>query len=258
MYMKKNQDNNTSKNKTTHFGYREVEEKEKASLVSEVFTSVANKYDIMNDLMSFGIHRLWKRFAIELSGVREEYRVLDLAGGTGDLTKLFSNLVGVNGEVILTDINESMLNIGRDKLTDLGYIENTKFVQGDAQLLPFQDDYFDCVSIGFGLRNVTDKLLALKSIYNTLKPEGKLIILEFSKPENSLISDIYEAYSFKILPKIGKLVANDEGSYQYLSESIRMHPNQEELLAMLQEAGFKDCQYHNMTNGIVAVHIGIK
>lgn len=256
--MKKNQDNDTSKNKKTYFGYKEVDEKEKASLVSKVFTSVANKYDIMNDLMSLGIHRLWKRFAIELSSVRKEQRVLDLAGGTGDLARLFSNIVGINGEVILADINESMIKIGRDKLTNIGNIENIKFVQGDAQFLPFQEDYFDCVSIGFGLRNVTDKTLALKSIYNVLKPGGRLIILEFSKPSNALISDIYEAYSFKILPKIGQLVANDEESYQYLSESIRMHPDQEQLLSMLEGVGFKDCQYHNMTNGIVAVHRGIK
>ena len=245
-------------NKKTHFGYKEVKETEKASLVSEVFTSVANKYDIMNDLMSLGIHRLWKRFTIELSAVREDHRVLDLAGGTGDLSRLFSKRVGRNGEVVLTDINESMIKIGRDKLTDYGYIENIKFVQGDAQTLPFQNNYFDCVSIGFGLRNVTDKMLALKSIYNTLKPSGRLIILEFSKPSSTLISDIYDAYSFKILPKIGKLVANDEESYQYLAESIRMHPDQKELLNMLRETGFKDCQYHNMANGIVAVHVGMK
>ena len=243
---------------TTHFGFQEVDEDQKAGLVGEVFTSVASRYDIMNDLMSAGIHRLWKRFTVEVSAVRKSHRVLDLAGGTGDLAAKFSRLVGDQGEVILSDINQSMLATGRDKQTDLGNTGNISYVLGDAQYLPFQSNYFDCVTIGFGLRNVTDKDLALRSILRVLKPGGRLLVLEFSKPGNPLLSKIYDSYSFKLLPKIGKLIAQDEDSYRYLAESIRMHPDQETLKGMLEDAGFVDCEYHNMTGGIVAIHKGIK
>ena len=248
----------TKSQDTTHFGYRQVATGDKASLVGEVFTSVASRYDIMNDLMSAGVHRLWKRFTIEISAVRKGHRVLDLAGGTGDLASKFSRLVGPEGEVILSDINASMLSTGRDKQTDNGNCGNIRYVQGDAQYLPFDDNYFDCITIGFGLRNVTDKDRALRSMFRVLKPGGRLLVLEFSKPNNPLLSKIYDTYSFKILPKIGKLVAQDEDSYRYLAESIRMHPDQETLKGMLEDAGFADCEYHNMTGGIVAVHKGIK
>ena len=243
---------------TTHFGFQQVDKDQKAGLVGEVFTSVASRYDIMNDLMSAGIHRLWKRFTVEVSAVRKGHRVLDLAGGTGDLAAKFSRLVGDQGEVILSDINQSMLATGRDKQTDLGNTGNISYVLGDAQYLPFQSNYFDCVTIGFGLRNVTDKDLALRSILRVLKPGGRLLVLEFSKPDNPLLSKIYDSYSFKLLPKIGKLIAKDEDSYRYLAESIRMHPDQETLKGMLEDAGFVDCEYHNMTGGIVAIHKGIK
>ena len=252
------ENNTTESPDKTHFGYRQVDTEEKASLVGEVFTSVASRYDIMNDLMSAGVHRLWKRFTIEISAVRPGHRVLDLAGGTSDLASKFSRLVGSEGEVILSDINASMLSTGRDKQTDNGNCGNIHYVQGDAQFLPFDDNYFDCITIGFGLRNVTDKDLALRSMFRVLKPGGRLLVLEFSKPNNPLLSKIYDTYSFKILPKIGKLVAQDEDSYRYLAESIRMHPDQETLKSMLEDAGFVDCEYHNMTGGIVAVHKGIK
>ena len=248
----------TKESTTTHFGFQQVDKDQKAGLVGEVFTSVASRYDIMNDLMSAGIHRLWKRFTVEVSAVRKGHRVLDLAGGTGDLAAKFSRLVGDQGEAILSDINQSMLATGRDKQTDLGNTGNISYVLGDAQYLPFQSNYFDCVTIGFGLRNVTDKDLALRSILRVLKPGGRLLVLEFSKPDNPLLSKIYDSYSFKLLPKIGKLIAKDEDSYRYLAESIRMHPDQETLKGMLEDAGFVDCEYHNMTGGIVAIHKGIK
>ena len=248
----------TKESTTTHFGFQQVDKDQKAGLVGEVFTSVASRYDIMNDLMSAGIHRLWKRFTVEVSAVRKGHRVLDLAGGTGDLAAKFSRLVGDQGEVILSDINQSMLATGRDKQTDLGNTGNISYVLGDAQYLPFQSNYFDCVTIGFGLRNVTDKDLALRSILRVLKPGGRLLVLEFSKPGNPLLSKIYDSYSFKLLPKIGKLIAQDEDSYRYLAESIRMHPDQETLKGMLEDAGFVDCEYHNMTGGIVAIHKGMK
>ena len=248
----------TKESTTTHFGFQQVDKDQKAGLVEQVFTSVASRYDIMNDLMSAGIHRLWKRFTVEVSAVRKGHRVLDLAGGTGDLAAKFSRLVGDQGEVILSDINQSMLATGRDKQTDLGNTGNISYVLGDAQYLPFQSNYFDCVTIGFGLRNVTDKDLALRSILRVLKPGGRLLVLEFSKPDNPLLSKIYDGYSFKLLPKIGKFIAQDEDSYRYLAESIRMHPDQETLKGMLEDAGFVDCEYHNMTGGIVAIHKGIK
>ncbi len=242
----------------THFGYREVDKDAKAGMVADVFHSVASRYDLMNDLMSGGIHRIWKRFTIELSGVRKGNAVLDIAGGTGDLAARFSDLVGPEGRVVLADINESMLRVGRDKLLDGGRQGNLEFVQADAQDLPFPDESFDCITIAFGLRNVTDKDRALRSMLRVLKSGGRLLVLEFSKPENDLLSRAYDAYSFKVLPVMGKLVANDADSYQYLAESIRMHPDQETLKDMMEDAGFTRCEYHNMTGGIVAVHKGIK
>ncbi len=247
-----------SEKETTHFGYREVDKEEKAGLVADVFHSVASRYDLMNDLMSGGIHRIWKRFTIELSGVRKGNAVLDIAGGTGDLAARFSQLVGSEGRVVLADINDSMLQVGRDKLLDSGHLGNLEFVQADAQDLPFPDDSFDCVTIAFGLRNVTDKERALASMLRVLKPGGRLLVLEFSKPENDLLGKAYDAYSFRVLPLMGRLVANDSESYRYLAESIRMHPDQETLKEMMEDAGFTRCEYHNMTGGIVAAHRGVK
>ena len=244
--------------RTTHFGYQTVAESEKAQKVAEVFHSVAAKYDLMNDLMSAGVHRLWKRFTIELSGVRHGNRVLDIAGGTGDLTRKFSRLVGPDGEVVLADINASMLSVGRDRLLDQGIAGNVRFVQADAEALPFPDNHFDCITIAFGLRNVTHKDKALESMLRVLKPGGRLLVLEFSKPGNKLLSKAYDQYSFTLLPFMGKLVTNDSDSYRYLAESIRMHPDQDTLKAMMEQAGFARVTYHNMTGGIVALHRGIK
>ena len=244
--------------KTTHFGYKQVNVEEKAGKVAEVFHSVAGNYDLMNDLMSGGIHRLWKRVTIEMSGVRPGHHVLDIAGGTGDLAAKFSKIVGPEGTVVLADINDSMLKVGRDRLVDRGITDNVRFSQADAQYLPFPDNTFDVITIAFGLRNVTDKDMALRSMLRVLKPGGKLLVLEFSKPPNQLLSKIYDGYSFNILPKLGKLFANDADSYQYLAESIRMHPDQETLLSMMDNAGFEKTDYHNMTGGIVALHRGVK
>ncbi len=247
-----------SKQNTTHFGYEEVAVEDKVERVGGVFSSVASSYDVMNDLMSFGIHRLWKRFTIDLSGVRQGHKVLDLAGGTGDLTARFSKLVGDKGQVVLADINDAMLRVGRDKLTDMGLLNNIEYIQANAESLPFADNHFDCVTIAFGLRNVTDKDAALASIYRVLKPGGRLLVLEFSKPEYPWLSKIYDIYSFNILPKIGKVVANDEDSYRYLAESIRMHPDQETLKQMMLDAGFDQVDVHNLTGGVVALHRGWK
>jgi len=243
---------------TTHFGYQKVKVEEKAKKVADVFHSVADQYDVMNDLMSFGVHRLWKRYTIELSGVRSGQTVLDIAGGTGDLTAKFSALVGREGQVILSDINASMLNNGRSRLIDKGILGNVEYVQADAQYLPFPDNSFDCITIAFGLRNVTDKDLALRSMYRVLKPGGRLLVLEFSKPVTPGLKSLYDLYSFKVLPLMGKLVANDEASYRYLAESIRMHPDQSTLKEMMSDAGFEQCDYHNLTGGIVALHRGYK
>ncbi len=243
---------------TTHFGYQTVAASEKARKVADVFNSVANKYDLMNDLMSLGIHRLWKRFAIGVSGVRAGDRVLDLAGGTGDLTSRLLPLVGSKGLVALSDINASMLSEGRRRLVDEGAIGNVVYAQIDAEQLPFPDNTFDCITMAFGLRNVTRKERALAAMCRALKPGGRAIILEFSHPIAPGLKPVYDLYSFTVLPALGKLVVNDAASYRYLAESIRMHPNQEALLHMMEAAGFERCQYFNLTGGVVAVHRGYK
>ncbi|TDB45685.1 bifunctional demethylmenaquinone methyltransferase/2-methoxy-6-polyprenyl-1,4-benzoquinol methylase UbiE [Photorhabdus luminescens] len=243
---------------TTHFGFRTVAKDAKAGMVAEVFHSVAAKYDLMNDLMSFGIHRIWKRVAIDASGVRRGQRILDLAGGTGDLTAKFSRIVGEKGEVVLADINESMLRVGREKLRDAGVVGNVSYVQANAEALPFPDNYFNCITISFGLRNVTEKEKALRSMFRVLKPGGRLLVLEFSKPLFAPLSKAYDAYSFHVLPKIGQVFVQDADSYRYLAESIRMHPDQETLKTMMEEAGFEQVTYTNMTGGIVALHRGFK
>lgn len=246
------------KDSTTDFGYREVPVDEKVRHVADVFHSVAGKYDIMNDLMSGGIHRLWKKLTIEQSGARRGNTILDIAGGTGDLTMRFSRIVGPQGKVVLADINDSMLKVGRDKLMDKGVAGNVEFVQANAECLPFPDNTFDVITIAFGLRNVTDKDAALRSMARVLKPGGKVMVLEFSKTDNPALTKMYDFYSFNILPKMGQLIAGDAESYQYLAESIRMHPDQETLKGMMQEAGLVNCKYQNMTGGIVALHTGIK
>ena len=245
-------------NDETHFGFEQVKAGEKAGKVAEVFHSVADKYDIMNDVMSFGVHRLWKRFTLAQTGLKNGQRVLDLAGGTGDLALKMSRMVGASGEVVLSDINGSMLVNGRDRLTDEGVAGNIRYVQANAECLPFPDDHFDCITMAFGLRNVTDKDMALRSMYRVLKPGGRSLVLEFSKPVAPGLSPVYDFYSFKLLPMMGKVIANDEESYRYLAESIRMHPDQNTLKEMMQEAGFDRCDYHNLTGGIVALHKGFK
>ncbi len=248
--------NNQKQN--THFGFKNVAWNEKQKMVGEVFHSVADKYDVMNDLMSLGIHRVWKIYAIELSQIRPGNIVLDLAGGSGDLSKLICKKVGKEGHVYLADINSSMLEVGRNKLIDSGYLQNVDFIQANAENLPFKDNFFNCVTIAFGLRNVTDKLKAIKSMYKVVKPGGKLIVLEFSTPVLPGLKPLYDWYSFNLLPKIGEFVAKDSASYEYLAESIRMHPKQEDLKEMIEEAGFEDCRYHNLSGGIVAIHIAYK
>ncbi len=245
-------------NEKTHFGYREVPLEEKADLVSEVFRSVAPKYDLMNDLMSLGLHRVWKRFTIDRAALRPGMVVLDVASGTGDLAKAMARIVGPTGKIIMSDINEAMLAVGRDKLIDAGVIGNIECIIADAQALPLPDNEVDRITIAFGLRNVTDKAKALRSMYRTLKPGGKLLILEFSHPQTPLLSKFYDFYSFNIIPKLGELITNDRESYQYLVESIRMHPDQETLKTMLQEAGFENVNYFNLNGGIVALHEGYK
>lgn len=242
----------------TDFGFKRISKQKKEKRVADVFHSVADKYDIMNDLMSFGIHRLWKKIAVEYCGVRKGQRILDLAGGTGDLTMKFSKLVGEKGHIILADINDSMLNVGRDRLRDKGLIKNIGYVQATAESLPFPDSHFDCITISFGLRNVTDKDKALRSMWRVLKPGGRLLVLEFSKPQHALLNKVYDLYSFHVLPLMGKFVVNDEESYRYLAESIRMHPDQDTLKQMMYNAGFGDVKYYNMTGGIVALHRGFK
>ena len=240
---------------STHFGFQTVDEKDKASRVRGVFDSVASKYDVMNDLMSGGLHRAWKAYTVMVANLKEGDQVLDIAGGTGDLSMAFSKKVGDSGTVVHTDINEAMLRVGRDRLTDKGIFLPTLVC--DAEKLPFPDNHFNLVSVAFGLRNMTHKDAALKEMNRVLKPGGKLLVLEFSKVAKPL-EKVYDWYSFNILPKMGSMVAGDPDSYRYLAESIRMHPGQEELKALMQQAGFGHVDYHNMSAGIVALHVGIK
>jgi demethylmenaquinone methyltransferase/2-methoxy-6-polyprenyl-1,4-benzoquinol methylase len=244
--------------KTTHFGFRDVAEDDKVRLVADVFHSVAGKYDLMNDVMSFGVHRLWKRFTIDQAGVRPGQRVLDLAGGTGDLAAQLASRVGPQGRVTLADINASMLDVGRARLLDKGVVGNVEFVQANAEHLPFPDDHFDCVTIAFGLRNVTHKETALAAMWRVLRPGGRVLVLEFSHPVIPGLDKIYDAYSFKLLPLMGRVIANDEDSYRYLAESIRRHPDQETLKGMMELAGFERVHYFNLSGGIVALHKGYK
>jgi len=245
-----------STEKTTHFGYTQVPVEEKAERVRTVFESVASNYDIMNDVMSMGVHRLWKRFTINLAAVRRGQKVLDLAGGTGDLAAKFANQVGSEGQVVLADINIAMLGEGRERLLNMGTVVD--YCQVNAECLPFADNTFDLITIAFGLRNVTDKDKALASMHRVLKPGGRLLVLEFSHVTVPPLKSVYDVYSFKLLPFMGKVIAKDEDSYRYLAESIRMHPDQETLKSMMGEAGFERCGYHNLTGGIVALHHGYK
>ncbi len=242
---------------TTHFGYETVPRQDKARRVRGVFDSVAGRYDLMNDLMSGGLHRLWKKFTVEQAAVRRGQAVLDLAGGTGDLAAAFARQIGSGGQVVLADINASMLAEGRRRLIDAGAAGNVSIAQADAENLPFAESSFDCITVAFGLRNVTNKEAALASMLRVLKPGGKAMILEFSKPPDA-IKPVYDLYSFKVLPFLGDLVAKDSASYQYLAESIRMHPDQETLLGMMRNAGFERCRYHNLAAGIVALHVGYR
>ena len=250
-------DPSSNQNDTTHFGFRKVPVEKKAELVGEVFHNVAHKYDLMNDVVSLGTHRLIKRFTLELSAARPGQQVLDLAGGTGDFSLLFAPLLGENGQVVLADINESMLRMGRDRIIDAGMPGNITYSLANAECLPFADDSFDCICIAYGLRNVTDKEAALRSMHRVCKPGGRVLILEFSKPRNELLGKAYDLYS-KLWPLAGKVVMNDSDSYQYLVESIRMHPDQETLKQMVLDAGFDRCVYHDVMGGICAIHIGYK
>lgn len=249
---------NSDQDSKTDFGYAKVNSKEKTQKVAQVFNSVAAKYDVMNDLMSFGVHRLWKKFAIELADIQADQKILDIASGTGDLAMRVIPQLGKNGLMMVTDINESMLSIAKERLLDKGLVANVHYAIANAEQLPFQENMFDRILIGFGLRNVTHKEIALKSIYACLKPGGRVVILEFSHPTLPFLKQIYDQYSFSVLPRLGQLIANDAESYRYLAESIRMHPKQETLKIMLESAGFKRCDYHNLTAGIVAVHRGFK
>ena len=243
--------------KTTHFGFRNVPVGEKSQHVRQVFDSVADNYDLMNDMMSLGIHRLWKRYAINMATLKPGERVLDLAGGTGDLTRLMAPIVGERGHITLADINAAMLNNGRSRLLDKGVSGNVDFAQVDAEQLPFPDNSFDLVTMAFGLRNVTNKQRALDSLYRVIRPGGRLLVLEFSRP-TALLKPAYDFYSFAILPKLGQFIARDESSYRYLAESIRMHPDQQTLQSMMEQAGLERCDYHNLSGGIVAIHRGYK
>jgi demethylmenaquinone methyltransferase/2-methoxy-6-polyprenyl-1,4-benzoquinol methylase len=243
---------------STDFGFEQVPWREKAQRVRAVFDSVAGRYDLMNDLMSGGAHRLWKQFTLSLTGLREGQHALDLAGGTGDLALGLARQVGIGGLVVLSDINDSMLQRGRDRLTDHAVVANVRYVLANAERLPFGSSQFDCVTIGFGLRNVTDKAAALASMYRVLKPGGQLLVLEFSQPVTPALARLYDMYSFGVLPWLGRAVAGDADSYRYLAESIRRHPDQETLLGMMKTAGFEDCRYHNLMAGIVAVHRGYR
>jgi demethylmenaquinone methyltransferase/2-methoxy-6-polyprenyl-1,4-benzoquinol methylase len=242
----------------TDFGFQQVPWNDKARRVRAVFDSVAGRYDLMNDLMSAGAHRLWKQFTLSLTGLRPGQQALDLASGTGDLGTGMARQVGNTGLVVLSDINANMLQRGRDRLTDRGLIANVQYVQANAERLPFASSQFDCVTIGFGLRNVTDKPAALASIHRVLKPGGQLLVLEFSQPVVPALARVYDAYSFNVLPWLGRTITGDADSYRYLAESIRRHPDQETLLGLMRTAGFDDCRYHNLTAGIVAVHRGYR
>jgi len=244
--------------RSTDFGYQRVSREDKARRVRGVFDSVAPNYDLMNDLMSAGAHRLWKRFTLALANLRPGQRALDVAGGTGDLAAGLARQVGERGRVVLADINAAMLARGRDRLLDAGFAANVAYVQANAERLPFREGSFDCVTIGFGLRNVTDKAAALRSMRAVLKPGGQLLVLEFSRPQLPGLKALYDAYSFQVLPVLGRIVAGDAASYRYLAESIRMHPNQDQLLEMLAAAGLEGCRYHNLSGGIVAVHRGYR
>ncbi|MGI9329143.1 MAG: bifunctional demethylmenaquinone methyltransferase/2-methoxy-6-polyprenyl-1,4-benzoquinol methylase UbiE [Gammaproteobacteria bacterium] len=249
---------NERQSDTTHFGFQTVPTADKADRVRGVFDSVASRYDLMNDLMSGGLHRLWKHFALGRTGLRPGGQALDVAGGTGDLAAGLCRRVGPGGQVVLSDINAEMLGEGRRRLLDQGLVGNIRLIQANAQQLPFPDGAFDCVTIGFGLRNVTDKPAALAEMQRVLKPGGRLLVLEFSRPALAFLRPLYDWYSFKVLPRLGAAVAGDEDSYRYLAESIRMHPDQESLLGLMQEAGLEDCRYHNLTGGIVALHLGFR
>lgn len=242
----------------THFGFKQVQEEEKEGLVATVFNDVASKYDLMNDLMSFGLHRVWKWLTCYLTDLKPDSKVLDLAGGTGDLTKILAGKLSSEGQIVLSDINGSMLSEGRNKLIDSNLVSNIEYVQANAECLPFDDNSFDLVTMAFGLRNVTDKQAALNSIYRVLKPGGKLFVLEFSKPRSTLVEKVYDFYSFNILPKIGEVVTGKKEHYDYLVESIRMHPDQDELKQMFSKAGFESCEYNNFHSGVVALHRGYK
>jgi demethylmenaquinone methyltransferase/2-methoxy-6-polyprenyl-1,4-benzoquinol methylase len=247
-----------SDDRLTDFGFQRVARQDKARHVRGVFDSVASRYDLMNDLMSAGVHRLWKRFTLALANLRPGQRALDVAGGSGDLAAGLASQVGARGLVVLTDINGAMLRRGRDRLINAGHAGNVDCVQANAESLPFRDGIFDCVTIGFGLRNVTDKAAALASMRRVLKPGGQLLVLEFSHPTVAAIKPLYDAYSFRVLPLLGRMVAGDEASYRYLAESIRVHPDQETLLSLMKDAGLEGCRYHNLSSGIVAVHRGYK
>jgi len=248
----------TESKTTTDFGYAEVPVAEKKNRVREVFESVAGKYDLMNDLMSMGVHRLWKQFTLSQTGLKPGDRALDVAGGTGDIAAGLAKQVGNDGLVVLTDINVAMLARGRDRMMDMGLVRNLRCSLANAECLPFQDQSFDCVTIAFGLRNVTDKAVALRSMYRVLRPGGQLLVLEFSKPVAPGLKPIYDTYSFSVLPWLGKVIAQDEASYRYLAESIRRFPDQETLKTMMRDAGFGDCSYHNLSGGIVALHRGYR
>ena len=242
----------------THFGFYEVDEDKKQSLVGNVFKNVAANYDVMNDAMSLGVHRAWKWFTIAQSGVKPGHKVLDLAAGSADLSIKFAEKVGEEGQVFVTDINAAMLEQGRKRMADAGHAGNIEFCLVNAEKLPFPDNYFDCISISFGLRNVTHKEAALAEMQRCIKPGGRVLVLEFSQPTNDTFRRIYDAYSFNVIPKLGELISNDRDSYQYLVESIRKHPSQEQLKLMMEEAGFDRVRYHNLTGGVVALHIGYK
>ncbi len=249
---------NNADKKTVDFGFSNVDAHDKAKLVAQVFHSVASRYDLMNDLMSFGIHRWWKRQALFYSGVRFGQQVLDLAGGTGDITALMAPRVGSSGRVVIADINDSMLNVGRQRLRDRGIVGNVEYVQANAEQLPFASNSFDLVTIAFGLRNVTDKSAALREMQRVLKPGGRALVLEFSKPIHKPLAKIYDLYSFEVLPRLGQWFAQDAASYRYLAESIRMHPDQQTLADMMSSSGFEQVSHVNFTGGIVALHRGFK